>query len=1025
MKPNKLVLENIGPFTEKTEIDFSELGSMFLICGDTGAGKTTILDSICYALYGSLPGSHPRMARNLRSDFAPKDADARVIFDFSINGSRYKIERMPPKPYTDRNGKATEKPSEVVLFRYSETEPGKKWTLLYNKTSEADAAINDLIGLSIKEFSKIVLLPQGDFADFLRLSSNDRKNALAKLFPIDDYRFITEFAKTKADNFFASQKQITAQIDNLQKSFDFEHADEDIQKLEESEIAGRKNLTEMNKLQMQLAGQLENARALNQKFDDLASLNEEKEKISAQKSFIENLEMKLEQNRKAFLVKPSYENFKDLQNRLESSEKRLELIEKELDEAQAEKEKLESDKSSIEDKKAKIAEIPSFINELKRALAIEKDMTEFKGICLVESKRKDELSGKLDKIKAYSDSLKQEASELEALILPQDELEREFDQASRQLEEAKTRKNYLDEYLKLQQEVENDKAGLDSSSARYEKSKKNLELLKVEIQELEAQLYNYEQKQKAFTLAKNLKEGEPCPVCGSEHHPKLADFLSEDFSIEERLKQKKENLPEIESLERESYGIYSGVKSRYEKAIEKLEASEKPFMNADELLAEASQKMNDAHIKRDKNRQNNYKLSENRHKQEKYSNDIDFMQKDLQNSLQNYASVNTKYENLKWQYDLLTKDKLAQNESASDAIESYNIKLASLQDETASYEKRREDVVKRINELSATKELVSKQTEEFNQQFSDSEVNLKKELSLHSFASLEALQDAFLSEDERISYENQSKEWKTRKEQLAGMIDKLSSETEGLSRPDIRALEEKSADLTEEYNDKTNELNEIVLKKHEINENLKHWQKLNEERRDIEEKSRTYVALAKDLSGDNAKKLSFESWILGVYLEEIAVHASRRLSRISDGRYSLHLRTDKASGHQRYAGLDLEIFDANTGKKRPCDTLSGGETFFVSISLALALTDVVQSRSGGVQLDSLFIDEGFGSLDDTTLEKALSVLDEIRENRMIGIISHVGELRTRIHNRIEVTKKQSGSTLTTYGELLKQEINYA
>lgn len=1016
MKPNKLILENIGPFTERTIIDFSELGSMFLICGDTGAGKTTILDSICYALYGSLPGSHPRMARNLRSDFAPKEADARVIFDFSINGNRYKIERMPPKPYTDRNGKASEKPAEVVLFRYSEREPGEKWTLLYNKTSEADAAINDLIGLSIKEFSKIVLLPQGDFAEFLRLSSNDRKNALAKLFPIDDYRLITEFAKNKQEEFLNQQKQITAQIDSLQKSFDYEHADEQLQMLEESEAVCRKNLTEMNKLQMQLAGQLENARALNQKFDDLASLNEENEKILAQKSFIENLEMKLEKNRKAFLVKPAYENFKDLESRLESSGKKLEVIENELTEAQKENENLESDKAAFEVKKAEIAELPSFINELKRALAVEKDMTEFEGICLIESKRKEELSVKLDKIKTYSDSLKQEASKLEALILPQEELEKEFDKASRQLEEAKARKLYLDEYLKLQKEVEQDKEGLDSSSARYEKSKKNLELLKIEIEELESQKYEYEQNQKAFTFAKDLKEGEPCPVCGSTHHPKLADFLSEDFSIEDRLKQKKENLPEAESLERESYGIYSGVKSRYENALEKLEASEKPCMNATELLSEASQKMNEAVTQRDRNRQNNYKLTENRHKQEKYNNDIDFMQKELQKCLQNYASVNTKYENLKGQFDLLTKDKLKQNESVSDAIESYNLSLSALQNEAASYEKQREDVVKRINEFSATKELVSKQTEEINQLFSDSEENLKKELHGHGFDSTGALQDAFLSEDERISYENQSKEWKRRKEQLAGMIDKLSSETEGLSRPDIRALEEESADLTEEYNNKTNELNGITLKKHEIIGNLNQWQKLNEERKDIEEKSRTYVALAKDLAGDNSRKLSFESWILGVYLEEIAAHASRRLSRISDGRYSLHLRTDKASGHQRYAGLDLEIFDANTGKKRPCDTLSGGETFFVSISLALALTDVVQSRSGGVQLDSLFIDEGFGSLDDTTLEKALSVLDEIRENRMIGIISHVGELRTRIHNRIEVTKKQSGSTLTTYGE---------
>ena len=1014
MKPNKLILENIGPFTEKTVIDFSELGSMFLICGDTGAGKTTILDSICYALYGSLPGSHPRMARNLRSDFAPKDAVARVIFDFSINGARYKIERNPPKPYTDRNGRESEKPAEVVLYKWADSADG--WNVLFNKTQEADAAISRLIGLSIKEFSKIVLLPQGDFAEFLRLSSNDRKTALAKLFPIDDYRLISEFAKSKADEFINSQKQITAQIENLQKTFDFENADAQIDKLIETEKSYNDELAEINKLQMQLAAQLEKARALNQKFDDLEQLNKENAAVLAQKSFIESLELKLEQNRKALLVKPVYENFKDLENRLETSGESLEQTENRLKEAEAEKEKLENGRALYEEKCSEIEKLPTLIHELERAVVVEKDMVELRETCAIESQRKDELSARLEKAETYLASLQKEIASLEASILPQDELDEAFDKARDELEEAKNKKKYFEDYQKLQKEMQQNKEGLDSSLARYENAKKNLELLKVEIAELENEQNAYDQNQKAFSLAKDLKEGEPCPVCGSVHHPKLADFLNEDFSIQERLTQKRQNLPEAESIERETFGIYSGVKSRYEEALRKLEAAEKPCEDMQQLLEQAIKSMNETASKRDKNRQNNNKLLDNRRRQDNCLKERGLVQNELQTCLQNYTSLKTRYENLKGNFDSLTEGRLNQNETATTAIEAFNRKLSDLRNETEVYEKQCETAAKLINECSATKELIFSQTKELRQQFDVSDKNLKKELAEYDFDSLDALKAAFLIEDERVSFENQAAEWKSRKEQLAGMTEKLASEIKGLSRPDIAALENESENVTAEYQQKTRELNEISLKKHEIKENRRRWQELNAERQNIEEQSRNYVALSKDLAGDNAKKISFESWILGVYLEEIAVHASRRLSRISDGRYSLHLKTDRASGHQRYAGLDLEIFDANTGKKRPCDTLSGGETFFVSISLALALTDVVQSRSGGVQLDSLFIDEGFGSLDDVTLEKALSVLDEIRENRMIGIISHVGELKNRMHHRIEVTKKQNGSTITVVGE---------
>ncbi|GHT61294.1 hypothetical protein FACS1894109_19740 [Spirochaetia bacterium] len=174
--------------------------------------------------------------------------------------------------------------------------------------------------------------------------------------------------------------------------------------------------------------------------------------------------------------------------------------------------------------------------------------------------------------------------------------------------------------------------------------------------------------------------------------------------------------------------------------------------------------------------------------------------------------------------------------------------------------------------------------------------------------------------------------------------------------------------------------------------------------------------LSNDLSGKNPQKKPFDSWLLGLYLAEVAAFATKRLEKMSEGRYSLLLDSERESSRpagRSYAGLDLTVFDAYTGKTRPCATLSGGESFMASISLALGLADSIQSRSGGVRLDAVFIDEGFGSLDEGSLDKALIILDELRDRRMVGLISHVGEMRSRIPCKVEVVKTGQGSRIET------------
>ena len=201
---------------------------------------------------------------------------------------------------------------------------------------------------------------------------------------------------------------------------------------------------------------------------------------------------------------------------------------------------------------------------------------------------------------------------------------------------------------------------------------------------------------------------------------------------------------------------------------------------------------------------------------------------------------------------------------------------------------------------------------------------------------------------------------------------------------------------------------------HEIKNTLENWLNLESQRQKLQTSEALINQLYTDISDKNPKKIAITTWILGVYLDQVVSCANSRLKRISEGRYTLHFSKDKSGNGAK--GLDLEVLDSYTGKNRPCATLSGGETFMVSISLALALTDVVTSKRGGISLQSLFIDEGFGSLDPTSLDKALSILEEVREGRCVGIISHVSEMQNRIPSRLEVIKTSTGSTVRLIGD---------
>ena len=277
--------------------------------------------------------------------------------------------------------------------------------------------------------------------------------------------------------------------------------------------------------------------------------------------------------------------------------------------------------------------------------------------------------------------------------------------------------------------------------------------------------------------------------------------------------------------------------------------------------------------------------------------------------------------------------------------------------------------------------------------------------------------NAYLSQESIQELRDKINQWNNQciiLETQKSVIEKKLTGTHEETQTTLIQLEQLEQNLNNQINELDSTYKIALAESEKINNKLQNWIALESSRQQLQSTEALINQLYTDISDKNPKRIAITTWILGVYLDQVVLCANSRLKRISDGRYTLLFSKEKSGNGTK--GLDLEVLDSYTGKKRPCTTLSGGETFMVSISLALALTDVVTSKRGGINLQSLFIDEGFGTLDPGSLDKALSILEEVREGRCVGVISHVSEMQNRIPARLEVIKTSTGSTVKHLSE---------
>jgi exonuclease SbcC len=912
-------MENFGPFPGKAALDFRPLEDIFLITGKTGAGKTSVFDAVCYALYGKVPGSRSASIERLISDFAGRGAEASVALEFSAGADVWRVERV----LRAEEGKddAVKIDSSALLFKRTGAE--ETWEAAASRKNETNAKLLSILGLNAEEFFKIVLLPQGEFAEFLQLKTQDRRQILGKLFPIDRAARVMEAAHEKARQIKSDALSAQKNLEDALSRVRFENYDEERLRAVTEAAAAREAARE--------------AESRYRDFRDRRRLVEERRR--EREKAAKDAEEKSALHRELAVRMEALERQKEKAAEAGEEQRRLTMRLPCLEELAAKKIKLLSAEKEAAALEQELAAAVLECSEYRRKLAaLDEEKTQL-----------EEKAGEADDLENRWEA---EHKKIEALR----ELKKELAAAEEKgAERAAAEKMFLETGEEL--------AALE----------RRVPVLEAECAALKAEHEKARQGEAAALLAVRLHEGEPCPVCGALDHPFPAAAVKREFGLEER----------IASLEG---GIRDAAEKR-SKLRADLEHAQNSLALCDKRLGEQRGRLvtlaaNAAAETTGAETPPRFPrlpaVSAQLAARSKAFEELANMRDDARRSRKRLLGFFGERGRLLDQYNSLETRRAALTEKKSHKMETI-----------ASLKKEEQDLFAKLEPLETADSggldpaAVRKRIKDCERFIADY-AREREELVAACSAAAQAEQSALKRGEETLALlEAALEQGAVGEEELAGLEQEKNKRAELSQKAasDLAALEEN---------------------KRRLDEAAFRAETLSRE-------AARFEALDRDLSGRNPKKKPFDSWLLSLYLAEVAAFATKRLERMSEGRYSLQL--DAAGNKRGLSGLDLSVFDADTGRRRPCGTLSGGESFMASISLALGLADSIQARHGGLLIEAVFIDEGFGSLDDEALQKALTILDELRETRMVALISHVAEMRGQIPSRVEILKTPAGSKI--------------
>ncbi|WP_373600350.1 AAA family ATPase [Paraclostridium bifermentans] len=1034
MRPIKLTISAFGPYATKQVIDFEELKgrNIFVISGKTGAGKTTIFDAISYALYGEASGE-ARENDSLRSHFADDDVETFVELEFELKGEKYIVNRVPKQKKKKSRGEGyTEKSADATL-----TLPdGKVITKVTNVTNK----LTEILGITRDQFKQIVMLPQGEFKKLLLADSLEREGIFRKIFNTYDFEKIQIELKEKAialsKNRNKSKDEIQTNLKNIKGEHDIvigEYVDfpfvieklkELIQKdtknyedLSEKDKKIYTNLEEITKKRINIEHNNNLVKEKNNIIKELEELLIKEEEFKTKKSNIESAKKAKEVK---YIEDKLIENEDTLKNREENYKVSLSKIEKLKEDYKLAKENLTKEE-------AKESERDNLKLEIEKLKSIEPKILEFdelKNKVLDSNKRAEEVKIKIEENKKLNEKLKVEKLENENTLKEIATLETKKVEIENNIE---NKNNTIKEIRDLFKSIANyENTGLKhlNLSKEYEEFEKTYKSIKNDYEKMD-DLYKKEQ---AGILASKLEENMPCPVCGSTNHPSPASIKNDvKVPTKEELKLAKERLDEVEKENNQKMNDLTRLNSEVKSHLEFVNSSLAKFsqvLNIEKTYSKntASEvKAKGIELKAviEKLSQDLLKLKEkialkeniiNRNKAienniESNEKELKILEENEKNYLKEVTQMTTKIE----EYKKYIPENIVDIKILKELI---NNKTKALNDSMAKLNKLREEsenLSKKLEgEISTSKE-INKSMEELNKIIKETKEKFELSIESSKFKNLEEYNLA----KENIAFiqdlEKQLEVYYSKLNILKSKKEELINKTQNLEIFDLSNIDEEIKKLQNDKKEKESILREVYSILENNKSVLKNVEALNVKFKAMEEEYKVVGELADLANGKKSPYISFERYILASYFEDIIEAANIRLEKMTGDRFSLIRKKSKSKGAGQ-KGLELEIYDNYTDSSRDVSSLSGGESFKASLSLALGLSDVVQSNAGGVSLDTMFVDEGFGTLDPQSLDNAIDSLLELqRGGRLVGIISHVEELKERIDAKLEVVATSKGS----------------
>ena len=924
MKPLKLTMSAFGSYAGKNVIDFTgQQQGIFLITGDTGAGKTTIFDAITYALYNQTSGGE-RNGNMMRSQYAQPETETYVELEFLYRGQTYRVRRNPDYKITKtlKNGKIREQkvPHSVEL-----TLPDG--TVFPEKKNATDAKIIEILGLTADQFSQIVMIAQGDFLKLLYTKSDERKMIFSKLFRTDIYWKIQENLRRKSmemderiqenDRAFEQEK---SRIIPLPESEELP-LDELVERLRErlkdavkEQNLRRANVEELNK-------KITKYEEINKLFVSLEKIRQTGKELEARQAESKERRQQIENARKADKVLVAEQQNLRQQQEVEQSAQAIAKMTETLANDQEMFESLKTQLQEVEAiKKREAADLQ------KKMLALEQSFPSYEALQNARSEEQQAKKVWEDLGKTSEESFHKKEAGIAALKEQQKQQEQVVEQ---------TKKNW-----------EQTSLSASESAKHYE------------------HMYEAFLKEQAGILAENLSAGCPCPVCGSTVHPdpaKLSDHAVTELEVE----QAKKTRAAAEEKRDLAYAAFEAEKTEKQKLAQAVEKEEADFVLAQTI---AKQQRKEAE--------------------------------------QNYVSLQKIAEQI--------REKLVYP-SLAEAKKQYAAMQKALEAAEQEIERKRQKVSELAEAMNTLKG--QKLAEEENQKTAKklaakTEKEYAKLLEKSGFVSEETYHLAILPERSRSKLEREEKEYESQCLRQQSEQKLLEKQVSGKTYTDTTELNEQ----LKAEKQALKEAEKTYMELHTAYENdrsvLQNCAVYLEKGKKLESEDQVIKSLSKTANGrlSGSAKIDFETYIQRQYFKQIIHEANKRLLTMSNHQFILKLKEEANTGRKTNEGLDLSVYSLVTDSERDVKTLSGGESFLAALAMALGLSDIVERSAGAIHPDMMFIDEGFGSLDAQSRQQAIEVLAELAgDSRMVGIISHVTELKEQIDRKLVVSRTDKGS----------------